>query len=243
MTHTYNITGLTCNGCVNKAKSQLLKIGSITAAHVQLDPPQAAITMQKHIPVTVLQEALHKAGDYAITEANTMMPHDAAEENKASWFATYKPILLIGAYISGLTLLIELFRNTFGMDNWMQNFMAAFFLVFSFFKMLDLTGFAENYATYDIIAKKWRAWGVLYAFIELALGIAYLLRLNPLLTNGVTFLVMCISITGVMQSVFNKKKIQCACLGVIFKLPMSTITIIEDTLMIIMSAAMIVSLV
>jgi hypothetical protein len=39
--------------------------------------------------------------------------------------------------------------------------------------------------------------------------------------------------------VLNKKKIQCACLGAVFNLPMSTVTIIEDALMIAMSGAMI----
>jgi hypothetical protein len=56
------------------------------------------------------------------------------------------------------------------------------------------------------------------------------------------FLVMSISIIGVLQSVLNKRKIKCACLGAVFNLPMSTITIIEDALMIGMSAVMLVTL-
>jgi hypothetical protein len=75
------------------------------------------------------------------------------------------------------------------------------------------------------------------------LGIAFLTGFNPLTTNSVTFLVMSISIIGVLQSVLNKKKIQCACLGAIFNLPMSTVTIIEDALMIIMSGLMIIHLI
>jgi hypothetical protein len=81
-------------------------------------------------------------------------------------------------------------------------------------------------------------WGYVYAFVELGLGIAYLVGYNPLITNGVTIVVMSISIVGVLQSVLNKKKIQCACLGTVFNLPMSTVTIIEDALMIAMSGAM-----
>ncbi len=50
---------------------------------------------------------------------------------------------------------------------------------------------------------------------------------------------MSISIIGVLQAVLNKKKIQCACLGAVFNLPMSTITIIEDALMILMSGIMV----
>ena len=122
---------------------------------------------------------------------------------------------------------------------WMTHFMAGFFLVFSFFKLLNLKGFAESYAMYDVVAKKVSAWAYLYAFIELGLGISYLLNYNPLVTNVVAFIVMSLSIIGVLQSVFNKKKIQCACLGAVFNLPMSTVTIIEDGLMILMSVIMI----
>lgn len=165
----------------------------------------------------------------------------AAAEETASWLITYKPIFIIGAFITGITLLVEAAKGGFSWDNWMQNFMAAFFLVFSFFKLLDLKGFAESFSTYDIIAKKWLGWGYVYAFIELGLGIAYLLKFNPLVTNTVTLVVMSISIVGVLQSVLNKKKIKCACLGAIFNLPMSTITIIENGLMITMSLITIIT--
>jgi copper chaperone CopZ len=241
MTHTYNITGMTCGNCVAKAKSQLLMLGDVTEADVQLSAPQATITMQKHIPVETLQNALSKAGSYTITEADGGMHHAMPAEQAGSWFETYKPILLIGAYITGATLLIEAVKGGFNWHTWMQNFMAGFFLVFSFFKLLNLKGFAESYSSYDIIAKKWLGWGYVYAFVELGLGIAYLVNFYPILTYAVTFVVMSVSIVGVLQSVLNKRKIQCACLGAVFNLPMSTITIIEDALMIAMSGAMLLS--
>ena len=244
MTHTYKITGMTCGNCVAKAKSQLLMLGDVSEAEVQLQAPQATITMQKHIPVALLQEALSKAGSYTITEADGGM-HQAmhTQATESSWFETYKPILLIGAYITGASLLAETVKGGFNWHSWMQNFMAGFFLVFSFFKLLNLKGFAESYSSYDIIAKRWPGWGYAYAFIELGLGIAYLIDFNPIVTNGLTVTVMGISIVGVLQSVLNKRKIQCACLGAVFNLPMSTVTIIEDALMIAMSAVMLVSII
>ena len=81
-------------------------------------------------------------------------------------------------------------------------------------------------------------WGYIYAFIEFGLGLAFLTGVNPVGTNAVTFVVMSLSIIGVLQSVVNRRKIKCACLGDVFNLPMSTITIIEDALMIVMSAIM-----
>ena len=241
MTHTYHISGMTCNNCVAKAKSELLKIGDITEAQVQLKAPQATISMQRHIPAEVLQTALNKAGNFIIVPAeerhHTMNGEQAKQEA-----TTYKPVLLIGAYITGTTLLAEAARDNFNFEAWMRNFMAAFFLVFSFFKLLDLKGFAESYATYDIVAKKWSTWGYIYPFIELSLGIGYLLNFNPLFTNAATLLVMGISIIGVLQTVLSKRKIRCACLGTVFNLPMSTITIIEDGLMIAMSILMLLSI-
>lgn len=124
----------------------------------------------------------------------------------------------------------------------MGHFMAGFFLVFSFFKLLDLQGFVESYSMYDIVATKWKGWGYIYAFTELALGVAFISGINPLVTNAVTFIVMSISIIGVLQSVLIKRKIKCACLGAVFNLPMSAITIIEDALMVGMSAIMLVTL-
>lgn len=242
MTHTYNITGMTCSNCVGKVKYELLKIGDISEAEVQLNAPQATISMMKHIPVQTLQYAISKAGNYKITETGSAMEHSVIKEkNVSSWGTTYKPILVIGAYITGITFLIEAARGSFELEIWMQNFMAGFFLTFSFFKMLDLSGFADSYATYDIVAKKWGGWGYVYAFIEFGLGLAFLLRLNPMLVNGVTFSVMSISLIGVLQSVLQKRKIRCACLGAVFNLPMSTVTIIEDALMIAMSGIMIIS--
>lgn len=242
MTHTYTISGMTCGGCVAKVRSELLKLGDVTSAKVQLNSPQATIEMQKHISTTTLQDVISKAGNYTIAEDGGGMHPPSPGEEKTTWFATYKPILVIGAYILGITLVVETTAGHFKVDRWMRHFMAAFFLTFSFFKMLDLKGFAESYSTYDIVAKKWSSWGYVYAFIELALGIAYFLNFNALITNITTLVIMSLSIVGVLQSVLNQRKIRCACLGSVFNLPMSTITIIEDGLMIAMSLVMLIGL-
>ncbi len=122
----------------------------------------------------------------------------------------------------------------------MRFFMAGFFLSFSFFKLINLKGFAESYVMYDIVARRFKSWAYLYAFIELGLGVAFAMNINAELTNWLTLIIMSISLIGVVQSVLNKRKIQCACLGAVFNLPMSTLTIIEDLLMIAMSAILLI---
>lgn len=242
MTHTYNITGITCNGCVAKVKSELLKMGDVTEAEIKLDSPQATISMQKHIPVDNLQSALRKAGNFTITEADDGMYTAVSGDETRSWLDTYKPILLIFFYVTFVSIIAATSVNGFDPMLGMRVFMSGFFLAFSFFKLLDLRGFAESYSTYDIIAKRFTGWGFIYAFIEFLLGIAYAVNFNPLITNSVTFIVMAVSIIGVLQSVLNKRKIRCACLGAVFNLPMSTVTIMEDALMIAMSGIALITL-
>ena len=123
---------------------------------------------------------------------------------------------------------------------WMRHFMAGFFIVFAFFKLLNLRGFADSYAMYDIVAARWRGWGFVYPFVELGLGILYLINVAPFWTNVATIVVLGVSSIGVIQSNLNKRKIKCACLGDVFNLPMSTVTIIEDVGMVAMAALMLV---
>ncbi|RZJ65617.1 MAG: heavy-metal-associated domain-containing protein [Flavobacterium sp.] len=240
MTHTYQITGMTCSGCEAKVKHYLQLVPGITVDELSKDSSSAKVSMESHVSISTLQDALGgKESKYQISATS----HNETIEETKSWFATYKPILLIFGYILAITLLAQLNNGEFDAMLAMRHFMAGFFLVFSFFKMLNIKGFAESYVMYDVVAQKFPAWAYLYAFIELALGIAFLIDFNPIVTNAVTLIVMSLSIIGVLRSVLNKRKIQCACLGAVFNLPMSTVTIIEDGLMIAMSAAMLLMLI
>jgi copper chaperone CopZ len=238
MTHTYQITGLTCSGCQQTVQTLLSQVKNVQNVDISLAEGTADITMSQHVQTETLQDALKDHPKYQLSEAahnhhGMSMEMDAESQ---SWLATYKPILLIFAYILIASIIAG---NTMG-DGFMSStamrvFMSGFFLVFSFFKLLNLQGFADSYSMYDIVAKRFRAWGYIYAFVELGLGLAFALNIAPVAVNAITFVVMTVSLVGVLQSVLNKRKIQCACLGAVFNLPMSTVTIVEDALMIVMS--------
>jgi copper chaperone CopZ len=248
MTHTYNVTGMTCDGCSAKVKLLLKRIPDVTDVKVNREAGEVDVTMSKHVPTPALQDALKEYPKYQLTEKehhhgkperNIFAEQPAQpEEDKRTWIQTYKPILIIAGYITLVSALVAFNNESFNGMLFMRAFMAGFFLTFSFFKMLDLKGFANSYAMYDVVAMKVPAWGYIYAFIEFALGIAFATNFEPVITNAVTAVVMSVSLIGVLQSVLNKKKIQCACLGAVFNLPMSTVTIIEDGLMILMSVGM-----
>lgn len=245
MTHEYQVSGITCEGCIAKVKGLLEKTAGVTAASVGLDG-LVKITMSRHVATADLQAALRDFPKYQLIEKSVAMPAAAPfsdeKEDKRGFFETYKPILLVFGYILGATLLVEFASGGFDWMRWMRHFMAGFFLVFSFFKMLDVPAFAASYSSYDVLARRWLGWGYVYPFVELALGILFLLDFQPVLTNWLTLAVMGISTVGVAQSILKKRRFQCACLGAVFNLPMSHITLFEDLLMVGMSVLMLLTM-
>lgn len=221
---TYALTGMNCGACVAKIQKALADTPGVS---VSLTPPR--LEAPESLSLEEINKKISAAGNYAAIPLKTGCPITA-------WFKTYKPLLLIVGFIS-----VASFKGAEDIHGWMLHFMAGFFLVFSFFKFLDLKGFADAYAGYDLLAARWRPYGFIYPFIELAFGLAFLFQINLNLTLVATILLMGFSSIGVIRAVLNKQKIRCACLGTALNLPMSTVTIVEDLGMVAMSAFMLLS--
>ena len=68
MKKTYELTGMSCGGCVNTVKQALIKLPEVAEAEVQLNPQRAVLTMNKPVDLAELQSQLSKVGHYAIKE-------------------------------------------------------------------------------------------------------------------------------------------------------------------------------
>jgi len=233
MIRTYTINGMTCEGCVAKVTYLLEQHSNISLAKIELKNNTATLTVEKEIAIDELRRLFEAHPKYTITFSNS----NEDKQNKRV-FTTYKPLLLIFLFIAATTSIVSIDNGKIDVMLWMQYFMAGFFIVFSFFKFLNLTGFAESYAMYDILAKRVKIYGLVYPFIELILGAAYLTGFEPTITYIATICIMGFSSIGVIQSVLDKKKIRCACLGAVFNLPMSMVTIIENLIMVLMALIM-----
>ena len=238
-TQTLAIDGMHCQACVTRLTQALTTIPGIASAQVSLTPPQATIHSAIPIPLATLQSAASAAGHYRVRESGLPL---AALSTPAAIDApknpSLYPLFLIIAFITGTVILIALQRHAWDTHAAMLDFMAAFFLVFSFFKLLDLPNFATAYQSYDLLANRSRLYALLYPFLELALGVAYLTRWQLTITNTATLTLMVVSSLGVIQAVASKRQIRCACLGTALNLPMTTVTIIEDIGMAAMAGGM-----
>ena len=233
MNKTYTIEGMTCEGCVAKVSHILQQHASISSVAVVLSNKSATITMIEELAVDELQNLFGMSSKYRVGAFQATI-----DQESESVFTTYKPLLLIFIFIAATTAIASINNGKIELILWMRYFMAGFFIVFSFFKFLNLADFAESYAMYDVLAKRVKGYGLVYPFLELLLGVAYLTNYEPEITYMVTIFLMSFSSIGVIQSVLDKRKIKCACLGAVFNLPMSKITIIENLTMVVMACVM-----
>lgn len=153
----------------------------------------------------------------------------------------FTPLLVIIGSILVAVAAWELYLGRFELMESMRLFMGLFFLTFGFFKALDWKGFAMAFAEYDVVASRSRFYAYLYPAIELVIG--FLLLTNQFVFEALIAVAyfMAIGSVGVAKALFGKRKIHCACLGVVVKLPMTTITLIEDVGMGLMALYMLLS--
>jgi len=240
VTHTYDIIGMHCANCVQKITAAFQRVDGVLKADVTLAPPRAVVEMRHHVPDSRLNDALKQAGAYRLAEEQSSaealsVAADARTDNTSIF-----PLVLIVGYLVGTIGLIGWTTRDFSLHSLMTWFMGGFFLVFSFFKLLDLNGFVDAYRSYDVLAKASPAWAYAYPFVELALGVGYVANWNPFVLNSITLTLMLIGSIGVLRALLRRSAIRCACLGTALKLPMTTVTLMEDLGMAAMAAFMLV---
>jgi len=236
MKHIYKITGMTCNGCVRSVQEKLLKVRGVTDLKVNLESGEAEISANDHISLDVLKEALPEK--YGISEKGNYSSEMITGIQERSKLRQLTPLLLIFLYLFSAAFLLN--YKDWVLTSAMLDFMGLFYIVFSFFKLLDLKGFPESFRMYDPLAKMIPIYGWLYPFIELALGLMFLMRFKIPIALIITIVILGITTVGVTKTLLDKKNIRCACLGTALKLPMTEATFIENAIMLIMAISMLI---
>ena len=122
----------------------------------------------------------------------------------------------------------------------MHDFMGFFLLVFAMVKLFDLPSFATGFAKYDLLAARSRTYALLYPFLELTLGLAYLARWQPDTTYLATIILLTFGALGVLNTMRQGKQLTCACMGQLLKVPVSTVTLTENLGMAAMALIMLI---
>jgi len=249
MRQTYE-TNLRCQKCLATVGPLLDAEKRVLDWSVDLGLPKKPLTVELADAADGdrVVELMSEAG-YQATPVSGVSPRDAAPTTNSRavgeegfQLSNYKPLLLVLAYVIGMTAVAESIHGDFEWPRAMSYFMGFFFLGFAFFKLLDIAAFADAFASYDIVAKRSRAYGLAYPWIELGLGVLFVTGWQPIVANGITAVIMAVGLVGVVGAVFRKQTIQCACLGTVFNLPMSVVTIVENSVMLAMALGMLARL-
>lgn len=204
-----------------------MAVAGVEHVHVDLKQGTAMVSGGDVLTLGALVQALIGEG-YGVTgEAET-----STDPSTITSAASFAPLLIAVALIGAGSL------ASGGADGFMARFMGGFFLVFGGLKLLDLRGFVSAYAMYDLLAARVTAYGWVYPFLEVGLGLAYLAVPGEANLHLATLGLMAFSSVGVILAVTRGEKLKCACMGTAFNLPMTTVTVVEDLGMAAMAAAM-----
>jgi methylamine utilization protein MauE/heavy metal-binding protein len=158
------------------------------------------------------------------------LPTQPTEPAATTW-KSYVPLWVVFLVLMAATGVLawkDLRDGSFAPRDMLLDFMTGFFLVFAGFKLIDVRGFADGYATYDLLARAVPAYGYAYPFIELAFGLLMLAGIHSAPLLWTEFGVMAFSGIGVALKLAKGERFQCACLGTFLKVPLTKVTLVED---------------
>ncbi len=233
MKTTFKISGMTCNGCRSTVENKLSSLDGVDNAQVNLTNGEAIVYSKNPISFSLISNSL--PSKYKVIRN---IPDQDNEIIKSNKIKQLKPLFIILGYISVTSILLN-FRN-WNSTNAMLDFMGLFYIIFSFFKILDIKGFSTSFKMYDPLAKKITIYGYIYPFIEILLGLMFLTRIEVNIALLITIIILGITSVGVTQTLLNKRTINCACLGTTLKLPMTEATFIENAIMITMAIVLLI---
>ncbi len=237
MKSTLKISGMTCEGCRSSVTDKLGSLDGVDDVQVDLASGEAVIYSKNPVSFSLIREIL--PAKYSVTKEESLnLDIQGDKINKVSKVEQLKPLFIILAYIFISSILLN-YKN-WSSNNAMLDFMGLFYIVFSFFKILDIKGFSMSFRMYDPLAKQVPIYGSIYPFIEILLGMMFLTRFEVKTALILTVIVLGITTIGVTQTLIDKRSIKCACLGTTLNLPMTEATFIENAIMIIMAFLLLV---
>ncbi len=230
LTTTYTITGMTCQSCVATITQKIMSLPDIISVQVNLEKKNIEIKAPRTIYLTEVKKSLADLPKYTVSDISPDI-----SLSKKTWMETYKPLLLIFAFILLTSIAYQFCLSTFNIHTFMNHIMAGFFIGLSFFKLLDLKAFIQSFSSYDPLAQKYPPYGALYPFIELCLGLMFVAGIALPFANTLTIIILSLTTVGVYKRLKSKSLFQCACLGTTFNLPLSNLTLAENGVMILMA--------
>lgn len=232
------LSGMHCEGCARKIDRALREVPGVT--EVRIDVPSGQVRLETSSAITNLElrQAVCKAGAFELIDGG----QDASPARRAAAVSDTLPLLGVLACLAAFAIL----KNTppAYSAGWlhavMLDYMAAFFLLLGGLKIVNVRGFAAMFEKYDPIASVVPQWGYVYPFVEVWMGLAYLLRTGVQIANVLVVILLGVGLIGIWRTLREHRGVACACLGGWFTVPVTWLTFAENASMVAMAAYMLV---
>ncbi len=237
MQAVYKVEGMTCQGCADNIQNGLNNQSFINKANVSLQESKLTIDSDSTLDINSLNSIVSTLGNYKIRPNTTNILSEIV-----NYFTSKKPIVIALSIVILSSLAMQISDETFNLNKWFMSYMGIFFIIFSFLKLLNVSGFSMTFKKYDLISKIIPPYATSYPFIELSLGIIFLTQTQSILiyANAFTLIFMVSQTIGIIRSLSKSEQIQCACMGSAVDVPLSSLTVVENITMIAMATYMII---
>jgi hypothetical protein len=143
----------------------------------------------------------------------------------------YQPLIVVAAVSAVLAASLALG----GAVPPMRGLMGVFLCLLATLKFFNLSGFADSFSNYDVVARRFRLYALSYPLLEMFLGCLYLSGVQLRAANFLTLCLMTLGSVGVVNVIRSGKTVRCACVGGSFALPVARVTLAENCAMAVMA--------
>lgn len=151
---------------------------------------------------------------------------------------SYWPVIAVFLAAAIMAVAAATASGTFGLRT-LQWFVSFSMCLLALLKLQDVERFSTMFLGYDLLARRWPTYGYLYPFAEFAAGALMIGGRFTLISAPLAIFIGGIGTVSVVKAVYvEKRDIKCACVGGNSTVPLGTVSLLENLMMVFMALAM-----
>lgn len=187
------------------------------------------------MPLSAAKSPLY-FGDWGFFNKDIYLHHEPKRNHstRREKMSRYWPVVVLYALVIAFSYLTVLLTN----GHFMSHFMGWTMIAFGMLKLEDIDTFAEGFRKYDFFAASSSLYAKSYPMLEVVLGVFFLINLFIFPVTVAVLIMYTSTLFGLSKKLHLGEKIDCLCLGVRFRLPLSIVAVFESSVMVAMAVWM-----
>ena len=151
---------------------------------------------------------------------------------------TYWPVISVFLAAALMAIAAAAASGTLGLRT-LQWFAAFSMCLLALLKLQDVERFSSMFLGYDLLARRWIRYGYVYPFAEFIAGALMIGDRFTFVAAPLALIIGGIGAVSVVKAVYiDKRDLKCACVGGNSTVPLGTVSLLENLMMVFMAVAM-----